>query len=775
VSAAETPQLRVKHYGGDREIAENLAFSFDAGDSYAAVNGRRSFKRIAGLVAIALESGVTPEQVIAANDALPEYTLKFKTVEEFTVFGAPKPLRQQDLRDPAQAAGRLAALRKMRHFVSVNPVFMDPENGRWVILAQRLIVKLKPGIDSRAYFRGAEVRPLPGTTDQFILSMPRASAEELFQEVDRHAGNPAVDWAEPDIIGQMVKHVVPNDTLFAQQWTLDNTGQGRGAPDADVDAAEAWNVTTGSPNVVIAIMDEAVEVSHPDLFFNMAQNPIEVPNGVDDDNNGYVDDVRGWDFVSNDNNPSPVAADQGHGTACAGVAGAVGDNGFGVSGIAQHCAILPIRMFGVAASTLAQSIYYAAGRSSDGLRRWRGADVISMSLGVPQSAAADTAFNWAAANGRGGRGCAIFVASGNSAARWQNVGLGGIPPGLHTYEWEFAKDGSTSQGLDTAWLDGVSFPDGSIESFEGTSLPAGWTTSGNANWFSVQNNVSGNHALAGWNGQTARAVRAGNIGDGQRSILRVTKSSQSEGEIVFRLWVSAELGYDGVNFLVDGRFYFAIDDDPSVTADPGLDYPARHTNIIAVGASTDFDFRADYSCYSGKLDFVAPSDGGYSGVWTVDVSGPWGYDGGDYISRFGGTSAACPLAAGVAGLVLSANTNLSAQNIRRLMQATCDKIGNVTYSSNTNLFYGRGRINAAAAVSNAVLRVTSIQTNATTVVLRFASVLGWTYNLERASGLDGPWGAIQSNLAGTGNVIQLADTAVTTAGMRRYYRVRLLP
>jgi hypothetical protein len=129
----------------------------------------------------------------------------------------------------------------------------------------------------------------------------------------------------------------------------------------------------------------------------------------------------------------------------------------------------------------------------------------------------------------------------------------------------------------------------------------------------------------------------------------------------------------------------------------------------------------------------------------------------------------------VAGLVLSANTNLSAQNVRRLMHATCDKIGNVTYTSHTNLFYGRGRINAAAAVSNAVVRVTSIQTNATTAIVRFRSVLGWTYNLERATTLAGPWTAIQSNIAGTGNVIQLTDSRVTPAGMQRYFRVRLLP
>jgi subtilisin family serine protease len=291
----------------------------------------------------------------------------------------------------------------------------------------------------------------------------------------------------------------------------------------------------------------------------------------------------------------------------------------------------------------------------------------------------------------------------------------------------------------------------------------------------VQNNVSGNRALTGWNGQSARAVRAGTIGHGQVSTLRVTRANSMPGEITFRIWVSAEEGYDGVEFYVDNAFYFALIDDPFAAPVITLDYPARLPDVIAVGASADLDFRSDYSCYSGKLDFVAPSDGGISSVTAIDVTGAFGYEPGDYLNYFGGTSAACPMAAGVAGLVLSANTNLSAGNVRRLMHATCDKIGNVTYTSNTNLFYGRGRINAAGAVSNAVPRIASLQTNAASVLIRFNSVLGWSYNLERATGINGPWSPIQSNVAGTGSVIQLTDTRVATPSAQRYYRLRVLP
>jgi subtilisin family serine protease len=768
---------RILRYHGGPEIADNLAFAFDAGDSYRSLDGQRSLKRIAGLIAIIAE--VDSRELTAPGGPLEDFSVRAKTGSEVTIFAAP-PEERARLRDSAEWTRAITRLRGSRGVLSANPVFMDPRTGRWLILAQRIIVKLKPGIDANTYFAGepSRVTPLIGTTDQFLIWRQAAPAEEILQEVNRRFADHAVEWAEPDVVGQMIKHAVPNDPLFGQQWHLHNTGQGHGKPDADVDAPEAWNITTGSSNVVIAVLDDSVQISHPDLSANIFRNSAEVSNGIDDDNNGYVDDLRGWDFVDNDNDPSPILADDDHGTACAGVAAAAGNNGQGVAGVAYNCRILPLRVFGASSSTIAQAIYYAAGRSADGARRWRGADILSISLGLPQTAALDTAIAWAAANGRGGKGCPVFVASGNEASRWQTAVLADLAAGAHTYEWVYTKDSSVSAGADTAWLDGVIFPDGTSESFEGTSLPVGWSTTGNAAWFSVQNNVGGNHALTGWNGPNSRAVRAGAIGNNQTSGLRVTKTT-GPGEIVFSIWVSAEYSpsfyFDHVAFYTDGDLIFQIDDDPSIPVVTTIDYPASHVDAIAVGASTDFDFRADYSCYAGKLDFVAPSGGGFSAIWTTDRIGLNGYNEGDYDGRFSGTSAACPLAAGVAGLILSANTNLSARNVRKLMQATCDKIGNATYTSGTNQFYGYGRVNAGTAASNAVPRISSIQTNTSTVVIRFASVSGWTYNLERATSIAGPWATVQSNIAGTGNVIQLTDARTTASATARYYRLRLLP
>src|SRR5207249_112807 len=117
---------------------------------------------------------------------------------------------------------------------------------------------------------------------------------------------------------------------------------------ADVHAPQAWDVTPGgSPNVVIAIVDDGMEYSHPDLQPNLFANPGEIPgNGIDDDHNGWVDDVNGWDFTSNDNFPGASSLNDEHATSVAGIAAARGDNGIGVAGIAYQSRLLPVRIFG---------------------------------------------------------------------------------------------------------------------------------------------------------------------------------------------------------------------------------------------------------------------------------------------------------------------------------------------------------------------------------------------------------------------------------------------
>jgi serine protease len=185
-------------------------------------------------------------------------------------------------------------------------------------------------------------------------------------------GDLRVRYVEPNHLVSIA--AVPNDASFSQLWGLHNTGQTGGTPDADVDAPEAWDLETGSASVVVAVTDTGVDFSHPDLaaqqWINTGENCdstdptiscAERTNGVDDDADGYVDDFRGWDFVSGDNNP---ADDHNHGTHVSGTIGAVGDNGLGIAGVNWNVRIMALKFLdsagsGTSANGAAATIYAA--------------------------------------------------------------------------------------------------------------------------------------------------------------------------------------------------------------------------------------------------------------------------------------------------------------------------------------------------------------------------------------------------------------------------------
>ena len=190
---------------------------------------------------------------------------------------------------------------------------------------------------------------------------------------------------------------VPNDPLFARQWPLDNSGQGGGAVDADVDAPEAWAITRGSPSIVIAVLDDGVELDHPDLAANIAAAGRDFRAGA----------PRGT--------ATPQEVTDRHGTAVAGVVAARGDDGIGVTGVCPRCSLLPIGVDGVdnaVSMATADAVRYAVAQ---------GADVINLSWGYARAhapgadAALRSALDDAATQGRGGRGTLIVVGATNDA------------------------------------------------------------------------------------------------------------------------------------------------------------------------------------------------------------------------------------------------------------------------------------------------------------------------------------------------------------------------
>ncbi|HND52200.1 MAG TPA: S8 family serine peptidase, partial [Pirellulaceae bacterium] len=211
---------------------------------------------------------------------------------------------------------------------------------------RRVIVRFDDGLPDElveqwvASRGGRIVTRLHSVFNGAVVELPDSAAEST--EVARDWSKaPNVEYAVADMRRSLA--VVPDDPQFAQQWGFDNQGQTGGAADADVDASEAWDYVTGSADVVVAVIDTGIDYRHPDLAANMWVNPGEVPNNkLDDDGNGYVDDVYGIDAAADDSDPQDFF---GHGTHVAGTIAAVTNNGIGVAGVNWNARVMAVKAF----------------------------------------------------------------------------------------------------------------------------------------------------------------------------------------------------------------------------------------------------------------------------------------------------------------------------------------------------------------------------------------------------------------------------------------------
>lgn len=308
-----------------------------------------------------------------------------------------------------QLESLLSGIRKNEQILAANYFFIYPADGTYQGLTNRFIVKTQENAEGIALLNrlvnetGCTIinatRYDPYT---FILSAPKATNSSAMDMANRFHETGYFKYAEPCFLLMLKPHT--NDTYYFAQWSLENTGQYNGTVNADMDVPPAWAVTQRKgEGIVVAVIDEGVDLNHPDLSANLVRGYDAVQLGP-----GYPNPPL------NVGNNGECARDDAHGTACAGIISAVADNNIGISGVAPLSKVMPIRI----AYTDPSTGFWVTDWSwmADGIN-WahcHGADILSNSWGGGSGTSTlDNQINAAFYYGRGGLGSPVFFSTGN--------------------------------------------------------------------------------------------------------------------------------------------------------------------------------------------------------------------------------------------------------------------------------------------------------------------------------------------------------------------------
>ncbi len=282
-------------------------------------------------------------------------------------------------------------------FQKVEPVLIYKDGIRQICNGE-IILQTEGSQDISKLFKNykIEVNPNKLVDNQYLIKFENLDTFAIFELIRKFQNNKKIEFIEPNFIRLLKPHT--NDPYFGSQWAINNQGYLNGIVDADMDVDDAWSISTGL-NIKVAVIDEGVDLSHPDLVPNL---------------------ISGYDATGNNSNGAPnINNNDAHGTNCAGIIGAVANNNTGIAGVAYEAKIMPIR--------IAYNNNYPLG---DQRRHWitndnwisnginwawqNGADILSNSWGGGSpSKAISTAINNAVNNGRNGKGCIVLFSSGN--------------------------------------------------------------------------------------------------------------------------------------------------------------------------------------------------------------------------------------------------------------------------------------------------------------------------------------------------------------------------
>ena len=592
------------------------------------------------------------------------------------------------------------------------------------------------------------------------------------ETVKFYRSDPNVEFAEPNYIIKIA--AAPDDPGYPSQWGLHNTGQAGGTPGADIQAEDAWNISTGSDDVIIAVVDTGVAYDHPDLAPNIWVNTRELNGtpGVDDDGNGYIDDYYGWDFIDHDGYPGDYNQ---HGSHVAGILAAKGNNGTGGTGVLWSARIMPLRFLGVTGTgdvaTAADAVMYAVDN---------GARIINASWGeYDYSNALYDAIQYAAQND------VLFIAAAGNETNDNDIdqfypasyNLPNIISVAASDQYDnladFSNYGSTSVHLaapgvaiystvpEFAYGSPVTVYSENFDSAYGDLPILGWGKGGaRSTWAVTQGTgVDGSNSLEDSPG--ANYLPNTNSWSGYLTPFPSVKNNRYRLSFKWRGNIDHSTDdFFYINYSEDGKTWDWVDWRDGTYSTFISDYSDEITSAADLLDSFYFGFGLE-----------SDSAGNYDGVYVDDVvltREPISVDIYSYESAgWNGTSMATSFVSGVAGLVWAATPSLTSAQVKDILIRTVDK-----KAAFADTISG-GRVNAFAALS---FTSNPGPTNlSATVVSKNRIDLSWQDNatnetgfiVERKTGADGVYSKI-ANLRANATTYSNLNLLPATY----YYRVQ---